>query len=657
MSDTPAPQSPRSRYSPLRGILTVVSILLILAAVLFLYSYPLEPVSSYITPAVILIILGIWLFLWNLHRAPGPADARWSARLDGAGALEWIIFAVILTGLAAFMMIIFQKYERQNYLPVLTMWFGAAACYLVAFVRGLPSGGRLRGWVRTYWKEVLLIGGITALAAAFRFYKLGEIPRVINGDEGWLGNWALSTIRPPMANPFALWENFGALYLQAVNYAFMLFGVNAFSLRLVPAIAGTLAIPTMYLFSRQIAGPRVAVLAVFLLAISHTHINFSRTVGVGYIQDTWLVPLELYLLLSGLKKRSFVRAAAGGLIMGMHFSIYLTPQIFAGMAAVYCALILLFFRKSFVQPVRTMAVFWGGLAVTVLPETVFAATHANEFFNRLNNDGTFQSGWLAAQMAATGQSATSILSGRVAHAFLSLLYYPAIDFYGSPVSVLSLFTSVLFLIGLAYALWRTRSVELLLLNGYFWVGPIAIGLFSIPESADSYRVLMILPAAMLLAAIGLDTILDTMGMAWTRRRLVYAGVTAFLMINLLAFNQWAYWVDFAGKCRYGGDQQTRFASYLGKYLASLAPLEPTYLLSNDVFRFGTHPSAEFLSSGKTAVNVPDSIDSITPVAGDILIASPDRIDELLAWVRAHPGGRLDTYYDCQKLFLVAYHVP
>jgi 4-amino-4-deoxy-L-arabinose transferase-like glycosyltransferase len=655
MSTTPAPQTPPP--SLLRGILTGASVLLVLAALLLLYSYPLEPADTYIIPAIILIVLGVGLFLWNRARPARPTDARSSAPTSAAGSALWISAAVVFGILAAVMMVLFQKYERQNYIPVLSMWLGAAACYLTAFLRGRPDRAALREWARAHGRELLLVAGITALAAALRFYKLGEIPRVINGDEGWLGNLALTTIRPPYANPFALWENFGALYLQIVNWGFIFFGTSAFSLRLAPAVAGTLAIPALYLFSRQVAGRRVAALAAFLLAISHTHINFSRTVGVGYIQDTWLVPLELYLLLSGLQKRSRARAAVGGLLMGIHFSIYLTPQIFAAMLAVFCLLVLLFFRRRFEQPLRTIATFWGGLAVMILPESVFAATHANEFFNRLNTDGTFQSGWLAQQMAATGQSSAQILVGRVAHVFLSLIYYPALDFYGSPVSVLSLFTGVLFLVGMGYALWKTRSIEMLLLNGYFWVGPIAIGIFSIPESADSYRVLMILPAAMLMAAIGLDSILEAMGLAWGRKRLVYAGVTGFLLMNLFVFNQWAYFVDFAGKCRYGMDPQTRFASYLGKYLGTLAPLDPAFLLSNDVYRFGTHPSAEFLSGGKTALNVPDAIDTLAPVSGDILIAAPDRIEELLAWARAHPGGKLDAFYDCQTLFLVAYHVP
>ncbi len=425
----------------------------------------------------------------------------------------------------------------------------------------------------------------------------------------------------------------------------------------MPAIAGTLAIPALYLFARQIGGKRIAFLAILLLAMSHTHMNFSRTVGVGYIQDTWLVPLELYLFLSALQKQSLLRAAAGGALLGIHFTIYLTPQIFTGMLVVFCILVLLFFRKSLPQAGRIFAVFWGGLGIMVLPEAVFAATHPADFFERLNLEGTLQSGWLTQEMQATGLSAVQILSDRVAHAFLSLIYYPAIDYYGSLIPVLSLFTGVFFFIGLGISLWRTRSINHLLLNGYFWVGPLAIGLFSIPATADSYRVLMILPAALLLAAIGLDTVLNSIGADYGRNRATYAGVAAFLLICLFAFNQWTYFVDFAGKCRYGGDRQTRFASYLGRYLNTLEPAETVYLLSDDIFRYGTHLSTDFLTGGRIITNLPDAINSVQPVTGEILIASPDRIPELYAWIHEHPGGRLESYYDCKNLFLLAYHVP
>jgi hypothetical protein len=49
---------------------------------------------------------------------------------------------------------------------------------------------------------------VSLFAAAIRFYRLGEMPRVLDGDEGRVGLFALSTVAGDLANPFALWENF-----------------------------------------------------------------------------------------------------------------------------------------------------------------------------------------------------------------------------------------------------------------------------------------------------------------------------------------------------------------------------------------------------------------------------------------------------------------
>jgi 4-amino-4-deoxy-L-arabinose transferase-like glycosyltransferase/uncharacterized membrane protein YidH (DUF202 family) len=654
MTQTPPPQEPYP--SVFRKILSAIAVLLLLAALLSLYTFPADPTPDF-PRAIVLILAGTGLFLAAKIVRTSSAENLLSSRIRLPQRAVWIAAAVVLSIVTTVMMLAFQKFQRENYIPVMSVWFGSMVCYLVAFRPAPPSREEIRTWWREHWKECLAVGSVVALAAALRFYKLGEIPRVINGDEGWVGNFALSTTKPPLANPFALWENFGAVYLQAINWAFIFLGINTFSLRLVPAVAGTLAVPALYLFGRQIAGKRIAFFAAFLLAISHTHLNYSRTVAVGYIQDTWLVPLELYLLLSGLRKKSYFRAAAAGVLMGFHFSIYLTPQIFIGMLLVFSFLVLRFFRRRLENAGGILATFWAGLAVTIPPETFYALTHTNEFFDRLNADGTFQSGWLTLQMAATGKGAVEILAGRVAHAFLTLITFPSIDFYGSWISVLSLFSGVFFLVGLVLTLWRTRSLENLLLNGYFWVGPLAIGLFAVPETADSYRILMILPAAVLMAGIGLNAILEAIGVDSQKSRLVYASLVAFILVNLFAFNYWAYFVDHAGKCRYGGDSQTRFASYLGKYLATLQPMDAVYLLSDEVYRYGTHPSVDFLSRGKIISNIPDAIDSIDPVAGEILIASPDRIEELLAWAHAHPGGKFEAFYDCQTLFVLVYHVP
>jgi 4-amino-4-deoxy-L-arabinose transferase-like glycosyltransferase len=445
--------------------------------------------------------------------------------------------------------------------------------------------------------------------------------------------------------------------LQAVYLSIRVFGANPFALRILPAISGILAIPALYLFSRQIAGKRVAMLSSFLLAVSHTHINFSRIGSVGYIHSTWLVPLELYLLLAGLEKRKSWMTAAGGVLLAIHFCVYLTSQVVVGLIFAFMLIALVFMRRWFLSVIRQAAAFWGGFAIMILPELFYITRNPNAFFERLAQNGTFQTGWLVRTMVSTGQSSVQVLVGRVIHAFLSLIYYPAIDFYGSNIPMLTLFAAVFFLAGLGIALLRVRAPGMLLLNGYFWAPTLAIGIFSIPPSADSYRMLSVLPPALLLAAIAVDELLEFIGFGWSRARSVYVFITTGLLISLTVFNLWVYYGDFVGQCRYGGDLTGRFASYLGTYTKSVEQGSLVYLLSDDVYFYGSHASATFLSGQRTITNVPEPVDSWPGVTGDTVIASPNRMTELETWIYAHPGGQTNYVYDCNTLILLSYHLP
>jgi hypothetical protein len=537
------------------------------------------------------------------------------------------------------------------------IWLFGAFCFLMAFIPQQMSSFDWKTWFVAHKTELILFGLIFLLAAAERFYKLGQLPRVIDGDEGLIGMFAQSSISNTLVNPFALWENIGALYLQAINLAFLLFGTSAFSLRLLPAIAGTLSVLTTYLLARQIAGKRVALLSVVLLAISHTHIHFSRTVAVSYIQGTWLGPLELFLFLSGLEKRSYLRTALAGILLAVHFSIYLSAQMFLGILTVYMLITLIKFKDSIRPAWRQVLVFWSALLFTFIPEGVYLLRHPGEFLNRMNADGTFNSGWLTNEILTTGKSSFQILAERVIHAFLSLIYYPAIDFYGSSMPMLSLISSTLFIIGMVYAIINTRSNKFLLLNGYFWGATVLVGVFAVPPSADSYRMLVALPPALIMAAMGLDQILIKFGIGWRERPIQYLSTVTVVIVSLMAVNMWTYYFDFIGQCRFGGDRQTRFASYLGSYVRTVETESEVYLLSNDVFRYGSHASVDFLAQQRKITNLPEPISTLSFVSGEVVIANPDRIDELRAWVREHPGGEIHFQNDCNSPMLMAYQIP
>lgn len=654
MDEQPSVNDPDIRR--VRRVFAFLGILLVMVGQILVYTTPVQE-NTLIPPSLWINIAGMALFAWSQRHQPSQRVRTFFARLQLSGPTPWIIISLALSLASVLMMVLFTIYRGRNYLSVLTFWLFAAACYIGGFAEKLPSVSESKEWLKLHRYELLGVGLITLLGFVLRFYRLGEVPRVVNGDEGRIGVAALSTISPPYANPFALWENFGALYLQGINYAFNLFGVSSFSLRLLPAIGGTLAIPALYLLARQIFGHRVALIAAALIAISHTQIHFSRTVAVAYIQGTWLIPLELYFLLSGLIKRSSWRTAIGGVLLAIHFNVYLDSQIVVALILIYMLVAFLFLRPWFKPALQQAFVFWGAFGIMILPELVYIWQQPGEFLNRINKDGTIQSGWLAQTMASTGHGAAQLLVERIIHVFLSVIYYPSVDFYGSPVPMLSLISAMLFLLGLGIAFWKTGSPNFLLLNGYFWAGIFAIGIFSTPPASDTYRVLMVLPAVLLMAAIGLDHALYIMGLGWTQAPKVYVAVTAFTLSSLLLFNVWTYYFDFAGRCLYGNDIQTRFASFLGNYVRTIDRETKTYLLSDQVFIYGTHESVDFLSGRHPIANIAEPVDTLTVEPDEAIIASPYRIAELRTWADSHPGGVLEYQYDCQNTMLLAYRFP
>jgi hypothetical protein len=639
-----------------RRFIAVLGVLLVLAGQFLDFSAPIRA-NAVFPPYIWLSILGVLLFISSMILRPAPVVQALFNRLPHVRTFSWVLAAGVFSVFATLAMVRFQQYARVNYIPILTLWGLSMVCYIAAFAGGLPARVRWMGWLKEHRSEILAVGLITIAGAILRFYLLGAIPRIINGDEGALGLAAQSTTGSDLSNPFALWDNFSGLYLQTTNLVFQLLGVTPFALRLLPAIGGTLAIPASYLFARQVAGHRTALIAAILLAFSHAHINFSRIAPVAYIHDTWLVPFELYFLLSGIEKRSSWRAALGGMLLALHFSVYLTAQVISALILVYMVIGFLFLHAWLKPAIRQLAVFWGGFLIVVLPEAVFIWGHPNEFFSRLNAEGTFQSGWLAQTMAQTGQSAFQIVAGRVVHAFLSLIYYPAIDFYGSPIPMLTFITAALFLLGLGIALWRTRSPEYLLLNGYFWAPALAVGIFATPPSADSYRMLTVFPAAFLMAAIALDQMLDLFGLGWNHSRMAYGIAAGIVLLSLLGFNLWTYFGDFAGQCRFGGTRSDRFASYLGSYVRTIDNESRVYLLSNDDYFYGSHPSVDFLSQHTPIINFPEPVQALDAASGETVIANPDRIDELETWIHNHPGGQINYLHDCTTRILLGYHLP
>jgi hypothetical protein len=642
----------------IRRFVAFAGVFLLLLSQFLVFSTEVIYDNLLVPPYFVLAIVGVLILVLSQLI---PSNVFWqnlSKRAIFGDRVFWVFVAVLLSIVIASSIVSFMIFRRINYIPVITLWLLSGVCYVFAFTysRAGMDSVKIVDWFKSNRNEILSVLCLMILAIAIRFYQLGEIPRVLDGDEGNVGNFARSSIGGSLANPFALWENFGALYLQLINLSMKFFGYNSFGLRLMPAIGGVIAVPAVYLFARWLGGRRVAFIAAFMIAASHSHIHFSRISSVAYIQDTWLIPFELYFLISGLEKRQSWRTALAGVILAIHYSFYLTSQIITALAFVYMLILWIFYRAWFKERISQAFAFWGGFLIMIPPSFLYAYFNFNEFMSRLGSSGSFQTGWLAMTIESTGQSAFQILFGRVVNAFLSLFYYPAFDFYGSPSPMISVISSVLFFAGMGIVLWQIRHPAKLLLLGYFWGATVAIGVFALPPSADSYRMLMALPAAVIMAAIGFDQILEMIGIGWSQFKLAYTLTATAILTSLLFFNLWTYYAEFAGQCRFATDKPGRFGTYLGVELQQIENENRVYLLSNNLYFYGSHPATYFLSS-RPVINYTDSINTLDAVSGETIIAPPDRIEELEEWARQNPGGELHYEYDCETTMLLSYQVP
>jgi mannosyltransferase len=147
----------------------------------------------------------------------------------------------------------------------------------------------------------LLLAAITLLAAALRFYKLGEWSFWV--DEFYSVNRAINHFSSPELifqniPPERYWIPTSTILMAQV---FNLSGVSEWNARLVSTLLGILSIPLFYVLINKVFGKSIALIAVLLLAISPWHIFWSQNARF-YMALMILYTLALFAFHHGMER-------------------------------------------------------------------------------------------------------------------------------------------------------------------------------------------------------------------------------------------------------------------------------------------------------------------------------------------------------------------
>ncbi len=240
------------------------------------------------------------LFLFNV-RPPEPWPSL-GPRLPWRRSALYLTLTGVLLGLAAWVGF-WQRPDVYTGWPFVFWLLGTALLLVGAWWdgRGRPLenpfpprptyGLRAPLSRRTEWGLLALI---VLVGLFLRTWQLDQIPYGCQSDEC---NNAMDALRWLQGEPYQPFvgtnEGQATLFTYLIAALFALLGPDMLSLRLAPALVGTLTLPAFYLLARwRFDSPRLALILTGLLAASRWHITFSRIV-----YELIMVPLVVSLLL------------------------------------------------------------------------------------------------------------------------------------------------------------------------------------------------------------------------------------------------------------------------------------------------------------------------------------------------------------------------
>jgi len=377
--------------------------------------------------------------------------------------------------------------------------------------------------------NLIILAAITLVAAAIRFYKLADFPVSLNWDEvshGYNAFSILKTGKDEWGSVLPLiFKAFGdyklPVYIYLTIIPVIVFGLNAFAVRFVSALAGTLAIPGIYLLANTLfPDKRITIyktkvnfghIASLILALMPWHVFISRPALEANLSLT-LIIFGFFFLHWGLKKTQALLPAAILLSLSLH--TYNTARVFV--PALLIIFILLFRKqlkpsKAILLPGVLFLISFGLVVLQVLSGT---GTARYSKLKVLTDNAVFQIGQdrinskLPTPIPRLIHNRPVYFTTTVMKNYLNY-FTPQFLYQWSGVqtqfaipikNLYSLPTTILAFVGIITLIFVKKEKEIMFLIVWFLLSPLAASLTADPPQA--LRPNPFIPAVSVLAALG-----------------------------------------------------------------------------------------------------------------------------------------------------------
>ena len=629
----------------IKAVTPIVSMVLALAGVIQLRSQ----IWTVGTICLVLAVIGFVLSMRLLEQNPFSAEQLEDLRPILIPSILWVSIIGLLIISVIFVADNTKTSETDRvaslawvcsiFLSLMVIWWGTIQqLFTNKFVAFNEK-------IRRNRSELIALAFVLGMAFLLRTISLSAHPYPWSGDEASIGIEARRILNGEITNFFDTgWSSQPNWSFVPTALTEFIFGQNIFAVRLASALAGTLAVLFVYLTARVLFNPTIGLMAAAFLATLPYNVHFSR-IGVSNIVDSLFSSMLFWLIAKALKDDDPRFYYSAGIVGGLCIYTYAGTRLALILAGIFFLFVSIRQRGYLVSHWKHLITFAFGVLLSMAPQAAFFARHPYIFLGRFGQEGIFLNGWLAQRAIQTGQSQLDILIDQFTRTTMVFVASSAPgNFFNSPEPYLTVLGSILFLLGMAYAMAHVLETRYFMLLVWFWAVILFGGILTLNPPANT-RMLMTSPPVAILMAVGLHKFLDYLQKfrLVPDRAIVPAIVSVLLIISYQNIN--FYMVKYRNNM-YFADANGEFAMETGLMANDLRDVYALYFIGAPRI-FSGFPTIPFLApqyprSDLKAEDIPTL--TLQPDQKVAFFAIPENRPLLEEISQKFPGGERGLIY-------------
>ena len=352
---------------------------------------------------------------------------------------------------------------------------------------------------------------IILFALFLRLWRITEIPPGLTGDEAWSGLDAIKILQNGWIGPFVKLDAWGqnTFFFYILSPFVKILGNTILSLRLLPALIGTITLIVIYFLNRKFLPPKAILLGIFLFSFNHWHLHFSR-MSFMLIMVPLFSTLMYLSVLKGLEKNQLKYFLLAGIFFGLGLNTY--PSFFYTAAS-----FLIFFFLIFIQRKNHKKFLLKGLLLFLISAIIICLP----LISYWTKNPDFLSGrvYLSNPFSGLGKenfektfNITDVKTVDIIK--INLIQTLGIFHFKGDLSsinnlsgypLLDLVTGLLFLLGLAILLLKKNKARVVFLP---WFLMSLVAGITTADAPNARRVIDTLPSLIFMTSLGINFILE-----------------------------------------------------------------------------------------------------------------------------------------------------